>query len=99
MVFTIRRPLDPKSTKSFTPSNWSAPAYGPLHSLVIGDSLQIQDGMVLPPEKPGLGVELTDDVKNRFPFVPGSGEFNDVAGKLLDDHDERTAKLVDASRW
>ena len=55
--------------------------------------------MVLPPEKPGLGVELTDDVKNRFPFVPGSGEFNDVAGKMIEDYDQRTAKLVDASKW
>ena len=76
-----------------------APAYGPLHSLVIGDSLQIEDGMVLPPQKPGLGVELTDDIKNRFPFVPGSGEFNDVAGKKIVDYDERTAKQVDASKW
>ena len=75
------------------------PAPGPLHSLVIGDSLRIEDGMVLPPEKPGLGVELTDDVKNRFPFVPGSGEFNDVAGKMIEDYDQRTAKLVDASKW
>jgi len=75
------------------------PAYGPLHSLVIGDSLQIKDGMVLPPERPGLGVELTDDVKNRFPFVPGSGEFNDVAGKNIVDYDGRVAQLVDTSKW
>ena len=75
------------------------PAYGPLHSLVIGDSLQIKDGMVLPPERPGLGVELTDDVKNRFPFVPGSGEFNDFAGKNIVDYDGRVAQLVDTSKW
>ena len=75
------------------------PAYGPLHSLLIGDSLQIEDGMVLPPEKPGLGVELTDDVKNRIPFIRGSGEFNDVAGKMLDNYDQLTAKLADTSNW
>lgn len=60
-----------------------APAYGPLHSELIGDSLQIKDGYVLPPEKPGLGIELTDDIINRFPFVPGTGEFNSVPGKIL----------------
>lgn len=60
-----------------------APAYGPLHSELIRDSLQIKDGYVLPPEKPGLGIELTEDTIRRFPFVPGSGEFNSVPGKIL----------------
>jgi len=59
------------------------PAYGPLHSEVIGDSLQIEDGFVLPPEKPGLGIALTEDTIRRFPFIPGSGEFNSVPGKIL----------------
>ena len=26
---------------------------------------------------------LTDEIKNRYPFVRGSGEFNDVPGKIL----------------
>ncbi len=60
-----------------------APAYGPLHSELIGDSLQIKDGYVLPPQKPGLGIELTNATINRFPFQPGSGEFNSVPGKIL----------------
>lgn len=60
-----------------------APAYGPLHSEVIGDSLQIRNGHVLPPEMPGLGIQLTDDTIRRFPFIPGTGEFNDVPGKIL----------------
>ena len=75
------------------------PAYGPLHSLLIGDALQIKDGRVQPPDEPGLGVTLTDDVKNRFPFIPGSGEFNCVAGKNQEDYDDRTAELVDPSKW
>lgn len=61
------------------------PAYGPLHSEIAGDSFMMEDGMALPPEKPGLGIELTDETKNRFPFVPGSGEFNSVPGKVLTD--------------
>ncbi|MEO5997622.1 MAG: mandelate racemase/muconate lactonizing enzyme family protein [Chitinophagaceae bacterium] len=60
-----------------------APAYGPLHSELIGDSLSIKDGFVLPPEKPGLGITLSDKTIQRFPFIPGTGEFNSVPGKIL----------------
>ncbi|GAB3904054.1 mandelate racemase/muconate lactonizing enzyme family protein [Mucilaginibacter boryungensis] len=60
-----------------------APAYGPLHSEVIGDSLQIKNGYALPPEKPGLGIELTEATIKRFPFERGTGEFNSVPGKIL----------------
>ena len=60
-----------------------SPAYGPLHSEIIGDSLEIKNGYVLPPEKPGLGISLTKDTIRKFPFVPGTGEFNNVPGKLL----------------
>ena len=60
-----------------------SPNYGPLHSQIIGDSFIFRDGMVYPSQKPGLGIELTAEVKNHFPFVPGSGEFNDVPGKVL----------------
>lgn len=62
-----------------------APDYGPLHSEMIGDSLVIKDGYVQRPETPGLGVSLTDATKERFPFVPGSGEFVSVPGKVLVD--------------
>lgn len=61
------------------------PAFGPLHREVVGDSFIMRDGMILPPQTPGLGIQLTDDIKNRFPFVPGSGEFNSVPGKILKD--------------
>jgi len=62
-----------------------APAYGPLHSEIIGDSFVMKNGFVLPPEKPGLGITLTDRIKEKYPFVPGSGEFNSVPGKILTD--------------
>ncbi len=61
------------------------PALGPLHSEIAGDSLVMDNGMVLPPNKPGLGIVLTEATKKRYPFVPGSGEFNSVPGKLLVD--------------
>lgn len=62
-----------------------APAFGPLHSEIIGDSFIMRDGQVFPPEQPGLGIQLTDATKERFRFVPGSGEFNSVPGKILTD--------------
>jgi L-alanine-DL-glutamate epimerase-like enolase superfamily enzyme len=58
-------------------------AYGPLHSELIGDSFQMKDGYVLPPEKPGLGITLTEDTIRRFPFKRGTGEFNSVPGKIF----------------
>ncbi len=59
------------------------PDYAGLHSEVIDGGLVIKDGYVLPPDRPGLGVVLTDDTKRRYPFQPGSGEFNSVPGKVL----------------
>ncbi len=61
------------------------PDYAGLHADVIDGSFAMRDGYVLPPDKPGLGIVLTDEIKNRYPFVPGSGEFNSVPGKVLRD--------------
>ncbi|HET8522971.1 MAG TPA: mandelate racemase/muconate lactonizing enzyme family protein [Thermomicrobiales bacterium] len=60
------------------------PAAGPLHTEVWGDSLQMNDGFVLAPTTPGLGVHLTDELKAKYPFVPGTGEFVSVPGKILE---------------
>ena len=59
------------------------PDYGPLHRELLGDSFRFKDGRVLPPQTPGLGVTLTQETRHKFPFKPGSGEFNSVPGKLL----------------
>lgn len=40
-------------------------------------------GYILPPQTPGLGIRLPEEIKKRYPFVPGSGEFNSVRGKIL----------------
>jgi hypothetical protein len=58
---------------------------GPLHTEVYRDSLKMDAGRVLPPTAPGLGVTLSDDVRKRFSFIPGSGEFVSVPGKQLND--------------
>jgi L-alanine-DL-glutamate epimerase-like enolase superfamily enzyme len=57
------------------------PAYASLHSEIIDGSFRMVDGSALPPDRPGMGIVLTDEIKNRFPFVPGSGEFSSVPGK------------------
>ncbi len=62
-----------------------APDYAGLHSEVIDGGLTIQNGYAVPPDRPGLGVILTDEIKARYPFKPGSGEFNSVPGKMLTD--------------
>ena len=51
---------------------------------IVGESFRFKDGRVLPPETPGLGIMLTDEIKARFPF-DGGGEFNSVPGKILRD--------------
>lgn len=61
------------------------PDYAGLHSEVIDGGLTLRDGYVLPPDRPGLGIVLTDDTRRRYPFRPGSGEFNSVPGKVLRD--------------
>jgi galactonate dehydratase len=61
------------------------PAFGPLHAEVVGDSFRMKGGRVLPPEAPGLGIVLSQKTRDRFPFVPGSGEFNPAPGKPLTD--------------
>ena len=48
----------------------------------------VKDGFVLPPEGPGLGIVLTEATKARYPFKPGSGEFNSVPGKSLQEMDD-----------
>ncbi len=60
-----------------------APDYAGLHSDVIDGGLVLKDGFILPPDRPGLGVVLTDEIKRKYPFQPGTGEFNSVPGKIL----------------
>lgn len=61
-----------------------APDYAGLHAEVIDGGLLLKDGHVLPPERPGFGIVLTDEIRRKYPFIPGSGEFNSVPGKLLE---------------
>ncbi len=68
------------------------PDYGSLHSEIVGESFRMRDGSVLPPDTPGLGIALTEETKTRYPFIPGSGEFNSVPGKDLAEMDARLSR-------
>ena len=57
------------------------PLAAELHTEVYDGSFEWVDGYVLLPQKPGLGITLTEKTKAKFPFVPGSGEFNSVREK------------------
>ncbi|MEX0724874.1 MAG: mandelate racemase/muconate lactonizing enzyme family protein [Planctomycetaceae bacterium] len=56
------------------------PLAGPLHTEIYADGYRFDDGYILPPQAPGLGVRLTDEIKEKFPFVPNSNEWNVVPG-------------------
>jgi L-alanine-DL-glutamate epimerase-like enolase superfamily enzyme len=61
------------------------PDPGPLHTELYRSALRIEDGRVLPPTAPGLGITLDASTKARYPFVPRSGEIVSVPGKSQDD--------------
>jgi len=61
------------------------PDYAGLHTDIVNGSFLKKDGYVLPPDRPGFGILLTDEIKNRYPFIPGTGEFNGVPGKYMPD--------------
>lgn len=45
----------------------------PLESELFVEPLVIRDGRVQPPMTPGLGIRLTPELREKYPFVPGSG--------------------------
>ena len=45
----------------------------PLESELMVEPLKIDDGHVRPPSTPGLGIRLTEEIRRKYPFVPGSG--------------------------
>lgn len=58
---------------------------GPLHREIWGDSFHFEDGWLSPPTGAGLGVQLSEQVKRTFGFVPGAEEFSSVPGKVFRD--------------
>lgn len=42
------------------------------HSRLIGNSIEIRDGFIMPPEAPGLGIEVDEDLARAHPYA-GTG--------------------------
>jgi len=57
------------------------PVPGGLLTEIYAEGYRFSDGYLLPPQAPGLGVTLNDEIKRKYPFIPGSGEWNAVPGK------------------
>jgi L-alanine-DL-glutamate epimerase-like enolase superfamily enzyme len=55
----------------------------PMHTDLWITPPDLKDGRLRLADTPGLGVKLPDDFINRYPFQPGTGEFNSVTGKVL----------------
>ncbi len=47
----------------------SIQTWGGLHAEILKEPIQWQDGYVIPPDKPGLGVELDEEVAARHPYT------------------------------
>jgi len=45
---------------------------GPLQWEILREKPVIEDGHLVIPDGPGFGVELADDLEERFPYIEGS---------------------------
>jgi len=48
----------------------SIETWGGFHAKLLKEPLQWEDGYIIPPTKPGLGVELNEEVAARYPYIP-----------------------------
>ena len=44
---------------------------------------ELKDGRIRLADTPGLGIKLTPEIINKYPYQPGTGEFCSVKGKIL----------------
>jgi 2-dehydro-3-deoxyphosphogalactonate aldolase len=47
----------------------SIQTWGGFHAEILKEPIQWQDGYIIPPTKPGLGVELNEEVAARYPYT------------------------------
>lgn len=46
--------------------------YNPLRTELFKEPLEFKDSYLTLPDKPGLGVEMIDDIEKKFPYIPGT---------------------------
>lgn len=42
--------------------------FGDFNAMIKGDTIRVENGYIIMPEGPGLGIELVDDIETKFPF-------------------------------
>lgn len=42
--------------------------FGDFNAMIKGDSIKVENGYIIMPEGPGLGIDLVDDLETKFPF-------------------------------
>ena len=42
--------------------------FGGFHTEIVKEAIQWEDGYIIPPTKPGLGIELNEEVAARHPY-------------------------------
>jgi hypothetical protein len=47
----------------------------PLADEILCDRLEIEDGHLIVPDAPGLGIDVDETVIERYPFIPGPWSF------------------------
>ena len=55
----------------------------PLHTDLWITPPELKEGRLRLADTPGLGIKLTKEFINKYPFQAGTGEFNSVKGKVL----------------
>jgi L-alanine-DL-glutamate epimerase-like enolase superfamily enzyme len=43
----------------------------PLADEILSEALEIEDGYLVLPEKPGLGIDINETIIEKYPFIPG----------------------------
>jgi 2-dehydro-3-deoxyphosphogalactonate aldolase len=43
--------------------------WGGFHAEILKEPLQWEEGYIIPPTKPGLGVELNEEVAEKHPYI------------------------------
>ena len=52
---------------NFEVQEWPG-TFGDFNAMIKGDSIKVENGYITMPEGPGLGIELVDDIAEKFPF-------------------------------
>ncbi len=73
-----------------------------LSDAILAEPLPIEDGYLVVPQRPGLGIEIDETVIERYPFIPGPWSFFELASPretiaVTGDHSVKWVDPVDST--